>query len=106
MSDRDFGRWVAERFDVHDEEAIAERQRLSKLLGIPAPKILPDVDFATLLKATTQLDRMVVLGHLEDEALAEFDTAKLTGELKVPANAAAWVVFATGCKRRRALHRR
>ncbi len=103
MSDRDFGRWAAERFDVMGEEAVAERRRLSKLLGIPAPKILPDVDFGNLLKATTQLDRLVALGHLEDEALAEFDTAKRGGELKVPTNAAAWVVFATECKRRRAL---
>ena len=101
MSDRDFGRCVAERFDVIGEEAIDERHRLSKLLGIPAAKILPDVDFGNLLKATTQLDRLVALGHLEDEALAEVDTAKMRGELKVPTNAAAWVVFATECKRRR-----
>jgi hypothetical protein len=91
--DDEFGAWASRRLGIDGDEAVRDRRRLGKLLGIPSRKIPPDMPLDNLLLSMTSWERGFSLGHFEDEALEQFEDARFPGAFSLPQSAAEWVEF-------------
>ena len=86
-SDKDFGEFLRIQFNVDPDEAIAQRREISKVIGVPTPKLAPQMRL-TELPAGVLDSTHIGLTDLEFELSSMAKAAGVRERILMPATVA------------------
>lgn len=82
-SDGQFGEYFHSRFGIDPSEALAERAKISRLIGVPQEKLTPETRFRELLSGPLD-STQIGLTDLEFDLSALADKAGATDQIEMP----------------------